>query len=103
MPIVLANLFVLLSGVVLGKWLGSLSQIVYLLLGFVGVPVFAGHTCGPSVFAGPTGGYLIGYVLASFIAGLLVEYLPRLSRSRVYEPARLAFAMTIGAFIIYIP
>ncbi len=102
-PIVLANLFVLLSGVILGKWLGPLSQVVYLMLGFVGIPVFAGHTAGPSVITGPTGGYLIGYVLAAFVAGVLAEHLPRLSRSSTFGSARLAGAMVAGAAVIYLP
>ncbi|MHB9112033.1 MAG: biotin transporter BioY [Thermoleophilia bacterium] len=101
-PIVLANLLVLLSGAVLGKWLGPLSQIVYLTMGIAGIPVFANHTAGPSVIAGPTGGYLIGYVLASFVTGLLVEYLPRVSGSRAAESARIAFSLTSGALAIYL-
>jgi biotin transport system substrate-specific component len=102
-PIVLANLFVLLSGVILGKWLGSLSQIIYLLLGIVGIPVFAQHQAGPSVLAGPTGGYLVGYVFAAFVAGLLVEHLPRFSSARKAEMLRLAFCFSVGAVVIYIP
>src|SRR5659263_463032 len=85
-PIALANLFVILSGVILGKWLGPLSQIVYLLLGFAGVPVFAQQLAGPSVFAGPTGGYLAGYVIAAFLTGLLAEHL---SLIHISEPTRL--------------
>jgi biotin transport system substrate-specific component len=100
-PIVLANLVVILSGAILGKWLGPLSQIVYLLMGIVGIPVFANHTAGPSVIAGPTGGYLIGYVLAAFVTGLLVEYLPHIYRSRAAESARFALSLTIGALVIY--
>jgi len=101
-PIVLANLFVLLSGAILGKWLGPLSQIVYLLMGIAGIPVFANHTAGPSVIAGPTGGYLIGYVIASFVTGLLVEYLPRFSMSKAAESTRLAIGFTSGALVIYL-
>lgn len=101
-PIVLANLIALLSGAILGKWLGPLSQIVYLTMGIAGIPVFANHTAGPSVIAGPTGGYLIGYVLASFVTGLLVEYLPHFSGSRAVESARLAISLTSGALVIYL-
>ena len=101
-PIVLANLVVILSGAILGKWLGPLSQIVYLLMGIIGIPVFANHTAGPSVIAGPTGGYLIGYVLAAFVTGLLVEYLPHIHRSRAADSARLAFSLTMGALVIYL-
>ncbi|MCL6106228.1 MAG: biotin transporter BioY [Actinobacteria bacterium] len=98
-PITLANLFAVLSGAILGKKRGTLSQLVYLLLGFAGVPVFAGFTSGPGIFAGATGGYLVGYVLAAFIAGVLVEYLPR----RLPPVARLSVAFTAAAAAVYLP
>ena len=98
-PIALANMFVLMSGALLGKWLGSLSQIVYLLLGLAGVPVFAQFSAGASVFAGPTGGYLIGYVLAAFLTGMLVEYLP----STLPQGFRLAVAFIAGGAVVYVP
>lgn len=101
-PIVLANLFVVLSGAILGKWLGPLSVIVYLLMGIAGIPVFANHTAGPSVIAGPTGGYLIGYVLAAFVTGLLVEYLPGVTRSKTAVTARISVGLTMGALMVYL-
>lgn len=60
-------------GGILGKKYGSISLIVYILLGAVGVPVFAGFKGGLGVLAGPTGGYIIGYLAAAFLTGLLVE------------------------------
>lgn len=97
-PIVLANLFAVLSGAMLGKKLGPLSQSIYLLMGLIGIPVFAKFSAGPGVLFGATGGYLFGYVAASFVTGLLVEYLPRMPRA-----ARYAVAMTAGMSIVYIP
>ena len=61
-PISLATFAVLLSGILLGGKLGALSQIVYVLLGSVGVPVFAGWTGGIGITLGVTGGYIIGYM-----------------------------------------
>ena len=75
-PINLATLGVFLTGGILGKKYGSISLIVYILLGAVGVPVFAGFKGGLGVLAGPTGGYIIGY-LAAFLTGLLVELVSR--------------------------
>lgn len=74
-PITLQVLGVLLSGLVLGSRLGALSQISYLAMGAMGLPVFAGFTGGPAAFAGPTGGYLIGFVIGAFAAGLIFEKL----------------------------
>lgn len=96
-PIVLANLFPLMAGAILGKWLGSLSQVVYLSMGMVGIPVFAHFTAGPGVIAGPTGGYLLGYVAAAFIAGAIVEYLP-LRKQSVLFPV----SLTAGAAAVYV-
>lgn len=70
-PFTLQVLFVLLSGAILGPFQGALSQIIYLLLGVIGFPVFAGGTSGIGHLFGPTGGYLFGFVFASFLVGLL--------------------------------
>lgn len=72
-PVNLATLGVFLTGGILGKKYGSISLIVYILLGAVGVPVFAGFKGGLGVLAGPTGGYIIGYLAAAFLTGLLIE------------------------------
>ncbi len=68
-PITLQIFFVLLSGLVLGARLGFLSQALYLLIGAMGLPVFAGLTGGIVHIYGPTGGYLIAFPVAAFLAG----------------------------------
>ena len=81
-PVNLATLGVFLAGGLLGKKYGTISIAVYVLLGAVGVPVFAGFRGGVGVLAGPTGGYIIGYIAAAFLVGLLVELLaPKAGRS----------------------
>ncbi len=72
-PIVLSTLFVLLSGLLLGSRWGLASMGLYLLVGAIGIPVFAGGKGGFAHFFGPTGGYLFGYVLAAWVAGLISE------------------------------
>ena len=62
-PINLAVLGVLLAGGCLGSKYGSLSILIYILLGAVGIPVFAGFGSGLGTLAGPTGGYIVGYIL----------------------------------------
>jgi biotin transport system substrate-specific component len=68
-PINLATLSVFLAGGLLGAKYGAISQIIYVLLGAVGVPVFHSLTSGLGILTGPTGGYIIGYILAAFIIG----------------------------------
>lgn len=72
-PIVLSTLFVLLSGLLLGSRWGLASMCLYLLVGAIGMPVFAGGKGGIAHFLGPTGGYLLGYVLASWLTGFIAE------------------------------
>jgi biotin transport system substrate-specific component len=73
-PITLQTFFVLLAAVSLGKGLGSLTQLSYILLGILGVPIFSGAGSGLIYLTGPTTGYLFGFVLASFFAGNSIKY-----------------------------
>src|SRR4030066_809482 len=75
-PIVLSTLFVILSGLLLGSRWGLTSMALYLLVGAIGIPVFAGGKGGFAHFLGPTGGYLFGYVLSAWITGLISERSP---------------------------
>ena len=72
-PLSLLTFALFLSAYLLGWRFGTLAVAVYLLLGFFGVPVFSGFTAGAGRLLGPTGGYLIGYILAALIAGKLCE------------------------------
>ena len=83
-PITLQVLFVLLSGLVLGSRLGALSQIEYLAIGFAGAPVFAGGKSGLIALLGPTGGYLVGFVAAAYVAGMVAEAASRPGRVRFF-------------------
>ncbi len=73
-PITLQTFFVLLSGVLLGSHLGALSQLSYIFLGALGLPIFTGAGSGLSYLFGPTGGYLFGFVLASLWLGKFIKY-----------------------------
>ena len=72
-PIVLQNMFVFLAGLLLGSRWGLAGVAVYLLTGACGLPVFAGGLGGIGRIVGPTGGYLMGYLPAVFIAGYISE------------------------------
>ncbi len=89
---------VLLSGVILGKWYGGLSQGFYAGIGVLGVPWFTDAKSGLAVLAGVTGGYIIGFILAALIIGWFTD---RYVKSRSF---RGMFAlMVLGIVIIYIP
>ncbi len=83
-PITLQVLFVLLSGLVLGSRLGAFSQVEYLAAGFAGAPIFAGGKAGFVALLGPTGGYLVGFVLGAYLAGRVAESVARPGRIRFF-------------------
>lgn len=75
-PISLTNLVLLISVYILGWKYATFSFLIYLLLGAVGLPVFSGFAGGLGKLAGPTGGYLIGFIFMTIIAGLFVDHFP---------------------------
>jgi biotin transport system substrate-specific component len=97
-PITGQTFAVILAGVVLGKW-GGISQGLYVGIGALGMPWFAGMTGGITYLAGPTGGYLLGFILASFFLGYCVDNYVR-SRKLINIFALMVFANIV---IIYIP
>jgi biotin transport system substrate-specific component len=72
-PVVLQNMFVFLAPLLLGRRWGLASLCVYLLAGACGLPVFAGGMGGIGRFVGPTGGFLLGYLPAVLLIGLVVS------------------------------
>ena len=90
-PFSLASFAVYLAAVLLGARKGTASVLVYLFLGMVGLPVFSGFSGGMGVLLGPTGGYLIGYVLCTLITGKLVE-----------GQVSSLFAMALGTLACYL-
>ncbi|GAB1481311.1 hypothetical protein MASR2M78_01260 [Treponema sp.] len=99
-PIVLQNLFALLSGLLLGPLLGSAAVATYLFVGALGAPIFAGARGGFAHFFGPTGGYLFGYLLSALVAGLIASK-PRAEKE--IPLWRLAIAVILGLLAVYIP
>ena len=95
-PFTMATLFVILAGMLLGPWLGLTVAGLYILLGTLGLPIFAGGSGGPQVIVGPTGGFLFGYALAAFLAGLIA----RAGRGNL---ASLILAALAGTLAIYLP
>ena len=92
-PISLTNLAIYLSLYLLGwKW-GTVSYLVYVVIGAVGVPVFSGFTGGLGKLAGPTGGYIVGFVPMAVLAGLVIDRY----RSRGLQLA----GMIVGTAVCY--
>lgn len=94
-PIVLQNLFIMLTGLMLGIPAALSTVAVYLLLGAIGLPIFAGGTGGIGHFAGPTGGYLLAYLPAVFLISLISG---RTKRSLIRDLS----ALLIGSATVYL-
>ncbi|HDQ04918.1 MAG TPA: biotin transporter BioY [Deltaproteobacteria bacterium] len=94
-PITAQTFFLNVAAVLLGGPLGAASQFIYVMLGVVGIPVFAGGKAGLGVLFGPTGGYLIGFIFGAFVIGILVK--------AKKDPGVFwyIFSMIVGMLIIY--
>ena len=94
-PISLTIIGVILSAYVLGPLLGALSVIIYLLIGAIGLPVFSNFSGGIQKLAGPTGGYLIGFIFIALISGFFQQRFPN---KNFYE----LFGACLGIIFCYI-
>ena len=101
-PIALQNFFTLLSGLVLGPFLGAAAVGLFIIAGTIGVPVFSnnGSAMGIARLMGPTGGYIFGYLLGAFAAGLVMGFPRQGEKIRVW---RLSLAVFLGLLVVYIP
>lgn len=98
-PITAQTFAVLCSGLFLGKKYGCLSQILYVVLGVAFIPWFGGMTGGIDVFLGSTGGFFIGFIIASYFVGLITE---KYAKARNFT--RMTIVIGVANFaLIYIP
>lgn len=72
-PISFTNLVIYFAVYLLGGKKGTLSYIIYMLLGICGLPVFSGYSSGIAKLAGPTGGYLIGFIFMALLTGIIIK------------------------------
>jgi biotin transport system substrate-specific component len=94
-PMTLQTLVVLVLGAAFGARLAAATVALYLLEGLLGLPVFAGAVAGPAYMAGPTGGFLLGFLIAAALIGFLAE------RGWDRSWGRLVAAMTLGHVAIF--
>ena len=92
-PMTLQTFIIPLAGIVLGAKRGTIATCIYLLLGAVGLPVFAGFSGGPGILFGITGGFLLSFPLLALFAGL---------GSRFDNKVKTAAGLIIGAVLNYI-
>lgn len=95
-PIVLQDLLCVACGVLFGSRRGAAIALAFLAQGAIGLPVFAGGAGGLAIFTGLTGGYLIGYVLAAFTAGWVIERFGRRT------PATAFIGIVVGNALLFL-
>ncbi len=93
-PFTLQFLFTMLAGLLLGSKLGAFSVTVYMILGLIGIPIFA-EGGGISYVLKPSFGYIIGFIAGSFLTGLLVE---RMAKRKYHK---VLLANFLGLLVVY--
>lgn len=98
-PITLQTFAVMLAGAVLGSTRGFLAVLLYIAVGLVGLPIFAGGVAGFAVLARPSIGYLVAFPLAAWLIGFIVERLPR---HKVATSVGLIFGAAVVGNLVFI-
>ena len=93
-PISFTNFVIYVTIYLLGTKLGTISYLIYLLLGMAGLPVFSGFSGGLAKLAGPTGGYLVGFIFMAVISGIFI------AKSQG-KPVLSIIGMVLGTLVAY--
>lgn len=102
-PLTLATLGIYICSCTLPPAMSTVSILLYLAIGAVGVPVFSGYSGGIGKLAGPTGGYLVGYLPMAFVISLIVTLLVRREKRPpiAVDIAIRMFACVLGTVVLY--
>jgi biotin transport system substrate-specific component len=103
MPFTMQNFVVLMSGLLLGPKYGPLSQVLYIAMGLLGLPVFAGGRGGPSHVFSPTFGFLIGYIPMSWIAAFWGARVPAEREGTAWRYSAACLAASAALYVFAIP
>lgn len=99
-PITAQSLGVMMAGVVLGARRGAMAVLIVQVLVAIGLPVLSGGRGGLAAFAGPTAGFLIGWLFAAFVTGYLSERLVRAEQSGLVQTVGFFLASMIGGIVV---
>lgn len=95
-PFTMQILFVAFAGALLGAKNGMISQLIYMIIGLAGIPVFSGATGGIQSIIKPTFGYIIGFALFAFVTGYIINKMNKLTIPKVF------FAIMVGLMLDYV-
>lgn len=91
----------LIASSILGPKLGAMTQIIYLLIGVVGLPVFSGFRSGIGHLTGITGGFLVGFIPGAIIIGFLTQKLFIYRKKFIFQYASIFISMCFGLLVVY--
>ena len=105
-PILIQDMLAMLSGLILGPLQGGISVLIFLVLGSIGLPVFSGKAGIQVIFGGPTGGFLIGYLLGAVAGGLFLKFLlppeSDFKTKKVYTIVMISISCIIATVVVFI-
>lgn len=103
-PIVLQNILCILTGVLLGGYIAGAPTALFLIAGLIGLPVYSGGSSGVAVWMGATGGFLPGYLIGAIVAGFIAGK-PSIEEKKITVKSfvRISLALLAGLVILYIP
>lgn len=103
-PIVLQNGLCILTGALIGSYLGGAPTALFLTAGLIGLPVYSGGTSGVAVWAGPTGGFLPGYLIGAIVTGFIAGR-PSITEKKITlkTALRISIAIFAGMVVLYVP
>jgi len=99
-PITAQSMGVMLAGCILGAKRGALAFLLFLLLVVIGLPVLSGGRGGLAVIAGPSGGFIIGWVVAAFVTGLIAERMVREGQAETRQFIGFFLASVLGGIVV---
>ena len=105
-PILIQDMLAMLSGLILGPLQGGISVLIFLVLGSIGLPVFSGKAGIQVIFGGPTGGFLIGYLLGAVAGGLFLKFLlppeSDFKTKKIYTIVMISISCIIATVVVFI-
>ncbi|MBE7185588.1 MAG: biotin transporter BioY [Methylobacterium mesophilicum] len=99
-PITLQSMGVMLAGCIIGAKRGALAYVIFVALVAVGLPVLSGGRGGLAVLMGPTGGYVLGWILAAFVTGLIAERTVREEQGEWRQLGGFFLASVLGGIVV---
>lgn len=101
-PTTLQTLGVALCGLCLGPWRGGAAALLYVVMGALGLPIYAQGASGIAVLMGPTGGYLVSFPVAALVIGLLARWIVRRGLSPL-TPVYFLLSLLLARYVIIMP